>query len=97
MTYPQTEAEQADRIESLRAITVKRDATCIGATRAGCRAALQNSDWDVERAMAMLDEWRRHADQLDALYQLASIRADMSEALLLDCQMEVERLRGILK
>lgn len=39
------------------------------------------------------DAWARHAERLDALYELACIRADMSEALLQDALAELERLR----
>ena len=40
------------------------------------------------------DAWARHAERMDALYDLACIRADMSEALLKDALAELERVRG---
>lgn len=48
------------------------------------------------QAVSLLDRWIKHAERFEALYQLASIRADMSEALLADCRREVERLREML-
>ena len=40
------------------------------------------------------DQWQSHAEKMDALYQLASVRAAMSEALLADALAELERVRG---
>ena len=49
------------------------------------------------QAVSLLDRWIKHAERMEALYQLASIRADMSAELLADALAEVERLKGILK
>ena len=51
----------------------------------------------VREAVSLLDEWRSHAEKMDALYQLACIRADMSEALVKAYAAEVERLRGLIE
>lgn len=40
------------------------------------------------------DAWRRYAQRMEMLYELAAIRADMSEALLRDAQAELKRARG---
>lgn len=58
------------------------------------------SEWAKLRTMR---EWRNHAEawqaygeKMENLYELAQIRADMSEALLADALKELERVRGLL-
>lgn len=49
------------------------------------------SRWD---ALNYGDAWRRYAWRMEALYELACIRASMSEALLQDAEAELARLKG---
>ena len=51
----------------------------------------------VAQAVSLLDQWRDKAEQMEALYALASIRAEMSELLLADALAELERLRTALE
>ena len=50
------ERVQSDRIQALVERTRLADEQGIGATRAGCRCALQNCDWDVDAAERMLQQ-----------------------------------------
>ena len=51
----------------------------------------------VPQAVALLDQWQAHAERMEALHALATIRAEMSELLLADALAECERLRGLIK
>ena len=51
----------------------------------------------VREAVSLLDQWKAHAERMDALYELACIRADMSAALVESYAAEVERLRGLIQ
>ena len=50
----------------------------------------------VAQAVSLLDKWMMQAEKMEALHQLACVRADMSEALLQDAYREIERLKGLL-
>ncbi len=45
----------------------------------------------------LIIEWQRHAARFEALYELAAIQRDMSEALRADCEREIASLRELLK
>lgn len=51
----------------------------------------------LPQAMALLDQWQAHAERMEALHALATIRAEMSAALLADALAELERVRGLVK
>ena len=51
----------------------------------------------VAQAVSLLDQWQAHAERMEALHALASIRAEMSELLLADALAELERLRELVK
>ena len=48
--------------------------------------------WD---ALRWGDAWKRQAERMEMLYELAGIQRDMSQALLKDALAELERLRRL--
>ena len=50
----------------------------------------------VGQAVRLLDQWREQAEKMEALYEYACIRADLSEALVEAYAREVARLKAVI-
>ena len=50
----------------------------------------------LPEAMRLCDEWRRQAERMGMLYDIACIQRDCSEALVRAYEAEISRLRGLI-